>query len=86
MLKKLYFDGKKAIGIEVKINNKVEKFYAEKELILSGGSINSPQLLMLSGVGDGNHLKEQGINVVHDLKGSRKESSRSFRNIYSARM
>ena len=49
---KIIFDGKKAIGIEVKINNKIEKFYAEKELILSGGSINSPQLLMLSGVGD----------------------------------
>ena len=51
------------------IKNKIEKFYAEKELILSGGSINSPQLLMLSGIGDANHLKEKGINVVHDLKG-----------------
>ena len=68
-VEKIIFDGKKAIGIEVKIKNKVEKIYAEKELILSGGSINSPQLLMLSGVGDANHLKEKGINVVHDLKG-----------------
>ena len=68
-VEKIIFDGKKAIGIEVKIKNKVEKIYAEKELILSGGSINSPQLLMLSGIGDANHLKEKGINVVHDLKG-----------------
>ena len=33
------------------------------------GSINSPQLLMLSGVGNANHLKEKGINVINDLKG-----------------
>ena len=68
-VEKIIFDGKKAIGIEVKIKNKVEKIYVKKELILSGGSINSPQLLMLSGVGDANHLKEKGINVIHDLKG-----------------
>ena len=51
------------------IKNKIEKLYAEKELILSGGSIYSPQLLMLSGVGGAQQLKEKGINVVHDLKG-----------------
>ena len=42
---------KKAIGIEVKIKNKIEKIFVNKEVILSGGSINSPQLLMLSGMG-----------------------------------
>jgi len=68
-VEKIIFDGKKAIGIEVKIKNKVEKIYSEKELILSGGSINSPHLLMLSGIGDADHLIEKGINVVHDLKG-----------------
>jgi len=68
-VEKIIFDGKKAIGIEVKIKNKIEKIYAEKELILSAGSINSPQLLMLSGIGDINHLKEKGIKVVNDLKG-----------------
>jgi len=68
-VEKIIFDGKKAIGIEVKIKNKVEKIYAEKELILSGGSINSPHLLMLSGVGDAAHLKGKGIKVTHDLKG-----------------
>ena len=67
--KDFIFEGKKAIGIEVKIKNKVEKVYAEKEVILSGGSINSPQLLMLSGIGDKDHLKEKGINVVNDVKG-----------------
>jgi len=68
-VEKIIFDGKKAIGIEVKIKNKINKFYAQKEIILSGGSINSPQLLMLSGIGDANHLKEKGIKVVSDLKG-----------------
>jgi len=68
-VEKIIFDGKKAIGFEVKIKNRVEKIYAEKELILSCGSINSPHLLMLSGIGDAEHLIEKGINVVHDLKG-----------------
>ena len=68
-VEKIIFDGKKAIGIEVKIKNKIEKIFAKKELILSGGSINSPQLLMLSGVGDADHLKEKGINIVNNLKG-----------------
>ena len=56
-VEKIIFDGKKAIGIEVKIKDKVEKIYAEKEIILSGGSINSPQLLMLSGIGDSEPFK-----------------------------
>ena len=58
-VEKIIFDGKKAIGIEVKIKDKVEKIYAGKEIILSGGSINSPQLLMVSGVGPANHLREK---------------------------
>ena len=68
-VEKIIFDGKKAIGIEVKIKNKVEKVYVNKEVILSGGSINSPQLLLLSGVGPANHLKEKGIEVKHNLQG-----------------
>jgi len=68
-VEKIIFEGKKAIGVEVKIKDKIEKIYAEKEVILSGGSINSPQLLMLSGIGDSDHLKEKGIAVIHDLKG-----------------
>ena len=68
-VEKIIFDGKKAIGIEVKIKNKVEKIYANKEVILSGGAINSPQLLMLSGIGPSQHLKDKGISVVHSLEG-----------------
>ena len=68
-VEKIIFEGKKAIGIQVKIKNKIEKIYANKEVILSGGSINSPQLLMVSGVGPGDELKEKGIEIVHNLKG-----------------
>src|SRR6056300_1536537 len=68
-VEKIIFDGKKAIGIEVNIKDKVEKIYANKEVILSGGAINYPQLLMLSGVGPSKHLKENGIEVVHNLEG-----------------
>ena len=68
-VEKVIFDGKKAVGIRVKIKNKVQTIYANKEVILSGGSINSPQLLMVSGVGPANHLKDNGIGIVHELKG-----------------
>ena len=68
-VEKIIFDGKKAIGIEVKIKNKIEKIYANKEVILSGGSINSPQLLMLSGIGPVEHLKEKGIKIILGLEG-----------------
>lgn len=47
----------------------IPQVFADKEVILSGGAINSPQLLMLSGVGDANHLQELGIPVVQHLPG-----------------
>ena len=68
-VEKIIFEGKKAIGIEVKIKNKIEKVFVNKEVVLSGGSINSPQLLLLSGVGPAEHLKEKGIKVNHELQG-----------------
>ena len=43
--------------------------YVLDEIILSGGAINSPQLLMLSGVGDSDHLGQVGVNTVHHLPG-----------------
>jgi choline dehydrogenase len=68
-VEKIIFDGKKAIGIKVKIKDKVENIFVNKEVILSGGSINSPQLLLLSGIGPAEHLKEKGIEVIHNLSG-----------------
>ena len=46
-VKKIIFKNKVAVGVEYIKNNKIEKFYANKEVILSAGSINSPQILQL---------------------------------------
>jgi len=68
-VEKIIFDGKRAIGIEVKIKNKVKKIFSNKEVIVSAGSINSPQLLMVSGVGPEKHLSNLGIKIIKDLPG-----------------
>jgi choline dehydrogenase len=59
----------RAIGIEFSQHGRIHRYRAEREVILSGGAINSPQLLMLSGIGPADHLKEIGVPVVHDLPG-----------------
>ena len=59
----------KATGVQYVVDGKVESIDATGEVILSGGAVNSPQLLQLSGVGDPEHLAPLGIAVVHDLKG-----------------
>ena len=66
---KILFKDKIAIGIEVMHNNKIEKFYANKEVLLSAGSINSPKILQLSGIGEAEELKKLNIDVLHDLPG-----------------
>ncbi|XP_040572547.1 choline dehydrogenase, mitochondrial [Lepeophtheirus salmonis] len=69
LVTRILFDGKRAIGIEYLRNGKeLKRVYAD-EVILSGGSINSPQLLMLSGVGPAQHLKEMDIPLVADIQG-----------------
>ena len=65
---RILFDGKRAAGLEVESGG--EKFIVEgQEIILSAGAIGSPQLLMLSGVGPGEHLSSFGIPMVADLPG-----------------
>ena len=59
----------RAVGIEYMKDGKTHSVRAEKEVILAGGAINSPQVLMLSGIGPGGHLSEMGIDVVQDLPG-----------------
>jgi choline dehydrogenase len=66
---KIVFEGKKAVAIEYEQRGVPHQVRAEREIILSGGAINSPQLLMLSGVGPADHLKEFDIPVVADLPG-----------------
>ncbi|XP_052740385.1 glucose dehydrogenase [FAD, quinone]-like [Bicyclus anynana] len=57
----------RAYGVEVKINGLIKRFYAKIEVVLSAGTINTPQLLMLSGVGPKQHLLTKNISSVVDL-------------------
>ena len=68
LVRRIIFDGKRAVGVEVESGG--ERFLVEgNEIVLSAGAIASPQLLMLSGVGPGDHLGSLEIPVVHDLPG-----------------
>ncbi len=59
----------KATGVEFEKSGKVQVLNADREVILCGGAINSPQLLMLSGIGPAAHLAEMDIPVILDLPG-----------------
>ena len=63
-------NGKRAAGVEVRMDSgEVLNFNASREVILSAGSIGSPQILQLSGIGHGQLLNSKGIRVIHDLPG-----------------
>ena len=66
---KILFEGKKAVGVEYSKKGKTFSVKANAEIILSAGAINSPQILMNSGIGDSSELNKHGIDVLHELKG-----------------
>ncbi len=69
---RILFDGKQAVGVEVSIGGRQGQrmeLKANREVIVSGGAINSPQLLQLSGIGDPEHLSSLGVAVKHALPG-----------------
>ena len=66
---RLLFEGRQCIGVAFAQNGQARRLRVAREVILSGGSINSPQLLQISGVGPAEHLKSIGAEVVHDLPG-----------------
>jgi choline dehydrogenase len=63
---RIIFDGTRALGVEYERGGHIEKVLAGREVVISAGSYNSPQLLQLSGVGPADLLSEFGINVVAD--------------------
>ena len=65
---KIIIEKKKATGVEVISNKKVEKYYG-KEIILTAGSLVSPKILMHSGIGEEAQLKKFGIEVIEKLEG-----------------
>ena len=66
---KLNFKGTRCVGVKLMTEGAVKDISADKEVILASGSINSPKLLMLSGVGEAKALRSFGIDVVENLPG-----------------
>ena len=68
-VQRIVFEGRRAVGIQYVQNGVQHEVRARKEVLLCAGAFNSPQLLMVSGVGPAAHLQSHGIAVVHDLPG-----------------
>lgn len=66
---RILFEGKRAVGVEYRVGRATHRATAAKEVILSAGTFQSPQILMLSGVGRAKDLRRHGIDMVHELKG-----------------
>ncbi|MDQ7249831.1 GMC family oxidoreductase [Dongia sedimenti] len=81
------FEGKRAVGVAYRYGNRVIEVRARREVILSGGAINSPQLLQLSGVGPAALLRSHGIAVVQDspMVGRNLQDHLCYDHVYRAR-
>ena len=82
---KILFDGKRATGVAYKrggFSGRSDEVHASREVIISGGTINSPQLLQLSGIGPTNLLNNLGVEVLHNLPGV----GENLRDHYGARL
>nr|WP_136250979.1 choline dehydrogenase [Ningiella ruwaisensis] len=69
LVKRILFKGKVAIGVEYEQAGQIHSLYANKEVILSAGAIQSPHILMLSGVGDAKELVKHNIDSIQHLPG-----------------
>ncbi|UWR98854.1 choline dehydrogenase [Phaeobacter inhibens] len=69
LARKVVIEDGRAVGVEVERGGKIEVIRANAEVILAASSLNSPKLLMLSGIGPAKHLAEHGIDVVVDRPG-----------------
>ncbi|MEI9405109.1 choline dehydrogenase [Mesorhizobium argentiipisi] len=67
--RRVVIENQRAIGVEIEANKKIQVVKARHEVIVAASSINSPKILMLSGIGPGAHLQENGIQVVADRPG-----------------
>ena len=66
---KVIIEKGRATGVQIHHNGKTETVYANNEIIMTAGAFGTPKILMLSGIGNADHLSEHGIDVVADLKG-----------------
>ena len=67
LVHRVLFEGTRAVGVEAAQLGQLQQFRAEREVILCGGAYNSPQLLMLSGIGDPEHLMLREIETLVDM-------------------
>jgi choline dehydrogenase-like flavoprotein len=66
---RIVMEGKRAVGVEIRQGGQLKTLRARREVLLSAGALQSPQILMLSGIGAGAQLQRLGIATVHDLPG-----------------
>lgn len=66
---RILMDGMRATGVEAHVNGALRTIHANAEILVCAGTYASPQLLMLSGIGPADHLRETGVGVVADLPG-----------------
>jgi len=66
---RILMDGKRAVGVEYRQGGALKRLEVAREVLLSAGALQSPQILMLSGIGPARHLQQHGIAVVHDAPG-----------------
>ncbi|MBX9459496.1 MAG: FAD-dependent oxidoreductase [Rhizobium sp.] len=85
---RILFEGKRAVGVEYRRGGKLLTIRARREVILSAGAVNSPQLLQLSGIGDPGLLAAHGIDTVHASHqvGRNLQDHLGFDYIYRSRM
>ncbi len=69
LARRVVMEGTRAVGVEIEAHGKVQVIRAGREVILAASSINTPKLLMLSGIGPADHLRQHGVGVVADRKG-----------------
>lgn len=69
LAQRVVIENQRAVGVELQLRNQIQVIKARREVIVAASSINSPKLLMLSGIGPATHLRENGIDVVADRPG-----------------
>lgn len=69
LTEKILIEGRQAVGVLGKRNGQPVEYRADKEVLIAAGTLQSPQLLQLSGIGAADHLESVGVPLVHDLPG-----------------
>ncbi|TJW60378.1 MAG: choline dehydrogenase, partial [Mesorhizobium sp.] len=67
--RRVIIENQRAAGVEIEVRRRIQVIRARREVIVAASSINSPKILMLSGIGPAEHLKEHGIPVIADRPG-----------------